>query len=54
MPLQVRTTAEECRQRAKEAEEAAPRCTDIEAKRLFKRVAEEWRDIAKLRERNGL
>ncbi len=48
------TKAEECHQKAKEAEEAGARCTDIEARRLFKLVAEEWRHIAELRERNGL
>ncbi len=47
------TKAEECQQKAKEAEESAARCMDIEAKRLFKLVAEEWREIAKIRERNG-
>jgi hypothetical protein len=51
MPM---TKAEECHQKAKEVEEGAARCTDIEARRLFKLVAEEWRNIAKLRERNGL
>ncbi len=48
------TPAEKCRRKAEEAEEAAKRCRDLEAKRLFKEAAEEWREIAKLRERNPL
>ncbi len=40
------TTAEECRQMADEAEQAANQCNDLEARRLFKLVAEEWRHIA--------
>ncbi len=47
-------TAEQCRGNAEEAEEAAKQCRDIEAKRLFREIAEEWRQIAHLRERNGL
>jgi hypothetical protein len=54
MPSESMSTAEECRRKAKEAEEVAERCTDIEAKRLFRLVAQEWRDIAALRERNVL
>jgi hypothetical protein len=51
MPLE--SSSEECRQKAKEAEENAERCTDMEARRIFKLVAEEWHEIARLRERNG-
>ncbi len=52
--LFVMITAEQCRRNADEAEEAAKQCRDIEAKRLFREMAEEWRAIANLRERSGL
>jgi hypothetical protein len=48
------TTAEEWRRKANEAEEAAERCNDILTRRLFRRVAQEWHEIAELCERNVL
>jgi len=47
------TRAEECRQRAREAEYSAAKARDLEAKNTFLKVAEQWRLMAEQLEAAG-
>jgi hypothetical protein len=47
------TKAEEYRERAREADEAAEQSRDLLAKQMYRQVAQNWRDMANQAERNG-
>jgi hypothetical protein len=47
------TKAEEYREKAKEADEAAESCRDYEAKQVYRDVAQNWRNMAEQAQRNG-